>query len=138
MMDRAKLASRGPLLELLPNMGIRCFPHAAIERRFQKVAPVQHGGTLEEMIAGIGHSLLRRLFGFVSVSLFLLMLARLSYDPVGLMSMLRRQLTMPLQDFFRREQLLAVSGAVRRYLSGSRTVDSRFPEMVLDLFAARA
>jgi hypothetical protein len=90
------------------------------------------------MIAGIGHSLMCRLFGFVSVSLFLLMLSRLTYDPVGLMSMLRRQLAMPLQDFFRREQLLAVSGAVRRYLSGSRAVDSRFSEMVLDLFAARA
>jgi hypothetical protein len=34
MMDRAKLASRGPLRELLPDVSIRCFTHAAIERRF--------------------------------------------------------------------------------------------------------
>ena len=94
MMDRAKLASRGPLLELLPNMGIRCFPHAAIERRFQKVAPVQHGGTLEEMIAGIGNGLLRDSVGFVDVALF--MRPRLGHNFVGLMSILCGQIPTPL------------------------------------------
>ncbi len=93
MIDRAELASRGPLLELLPDMGIRRLTHAAIERRFQNVAPVQHGGTLEEMIAGIGDGLLRDSVGFVDVALF--MRPRLGHNFVGLMSILRGQLAVP-------------------------------------------
>ena len=92
MMDRAKLASRGPLLELLPDMGIRRFPHAAIERGFQKFAAVQHGGTLEEMVAGISDGLLRGHCapiqrGFVNVALSTF--TRFGHNPVGLMSILR-------------------------------------------------
>ena len=94
MIDRAKLAARGPLRELLTDVGIRCFTHAAIERRFQKVAPVQHCGTLEEMIAGIGHSLLRDSVGFVNVALA--MLPRLSHNAVGLVSILCGKVPMPL------------------------------------------
>jgi hypothetical protein len=66
------------------------------------------------------------------------MLARLGYDPVGLMPVLCGQLAMPLQYLFRREQFLAVSGAVRRDLRGSRSIDSRLTEMIFDLFAPRA
>jgi hypothetical protein len=105
MIDRAELASRGPLLELLPDVGIRCFTHAAIERSFQKVAPVQHGGTLKEMIAGIRDGLLRGHCapiqrGFVNVALSTL--PRLGHNAVGLMSILRGQIPMPLQYLFRR------------------------------------
>ncbi len=48
MIDGAELSSRGPLLELLSDVGIRCLTHATVERRFQNVAPVQHSGTLEK------------------------------------------------------------------------------------------
>ena len=65
------------------------------------------------------------------------MLARLGHDPVGLMSVLRGQVAMPLQYLFRREQLFTISGAVRRDLRGSRAVDPRLTEMVFDLFPAR-
>jgi hypothetical protein len=65
------------------------------------------------------------------------MLARLGHDPVGLMSVLRVQIAMPLQYLFRREQLFTISGAVRRDLRGSRAVDPRLTEMVFDLFPAR-
>jgi hypothetical protein len=134
--------------------------HPAIECRFQNVAPIFDRRTLKNMITGIGHGLPRRLLRFVrvrsrlflsqrlcfflsfslclSASLSLLILAGLGYDLVGLISMLRRQLAMPLQDFFGREQFLAVSGAVCRDLRSSRAVDPRFTEMVFDLFAARA
>ena len=92
MSDGAELASRGPLLELLPDVGIRCFTHAANESRFQKVSPIQHGGTLKEMIAGIGDGLLRGhgapiQRGFVNV--MLAALPRLGHNAVGLVSVLR-------------------------------------------------
>jgi len=93
MIDRAELASRGSLRELLMDMSIRRLPHAAIERRFQNVAPVQHSGTLEEMIAGIGDGLLRDSVGFVDVALF--MRPGFGHNPVGLVSILRGQLTVP-------------------------------------------
>ena len=93
MIDRSEFAARGPLRELLPDVGIRCFTHAAIERRFQKVAPVQHCGTLEEMIAGIGHSLLRDSVRFVNVALA--MLPSFGHNPVGLVSILCGQLAVP-------------------------------------------
>jgi len=97
--DCAELAPRGPLLKLLPDVGIRCFTHAAIERRFQKLAPIEHGGTLEEMIAGIGHGLLRGdcasiQRGFVNV--MLAALPRLGHNAVGLVSVLRGKVPMPL------------------------------------------
>jgi Helix-turn-helix domain len=82
--DRAKLTPRGPLRELLPDVGIRCFTHAAIESGFQKLAPVQHGGTLKEMVAGISDGLLRDAVGFVDVALF--MRPRFGHNPVGLVS----------------------------------------------------
>jgi hypothetical protein len=86
MIDGAELTPRGPLRELLPDVGIRCFTHAAIKRRLQKLAPVQNGGTLKEMIAGIGHGLLRDAVGFVDVALF--MRPRLGHNFVGLVSVL--------------------------------------------------
>jgi hypothetical protein len=105
MNDCAELAPCGPLSELLLDVGIRCFPHAAIERSFQKLALVQHSGTLEEMIAGIGEGLLRGhgapiQGGFVNVALF--MRPRLGHNPVGLMSILRGQLAVSLQYLSRR------------------------------------
>jgi hypothetical protein len=110
------------------------------------------------MIAGIGHSPLRRLLRFICVRLrlffflrltlsltlylceamSLLILAGLGYDPVGLMSILRGQLAMPLQYFFRGEQLFAIAGAMGRDLGGSRTIDPCLTKMVFDLFAAGA
>src|ERR1700679_729343 len=99
MIDRAELAPRGPLRELLTDMGIRRLTHAAIEGRFQNVAPVQHSGTLDEMIAPIVHSLLRESARFVTVPLA--MLPRFGHNPVGLMSILRGQFAVPLQHLFR-------------------------------------
>src|SRR5208282_166122 len=93
MTDGAELSPRGPLRELVPDVGIRCFSHAAIKRRFQNVAPVQHSGTLEEMIAGIGNGLLRDAVGFVNMALF--MRPCFGHDPVGLVSVLRGQLAVP-------------------------------------------
>jgi hypothetical protein len=93
MIDRAKLAPRSPLLELLPDVGIRRLTHATAERGFQKVAPAQNSGTLEEMIAGIGDGLLRYSVGFINVALA--MLPRFSHNPVGLVSILRGQLAVP-------------------------------------------
>jgi hypothetical protein len=37
MIDRAELATHGPLRELLPDVGIRRLTHATVERRFQNV-----------------------------------------------------------------------------------------------------
>jgi hypothetical protein len=96
-LDGAELARLHPALELLPHLGRRGLPHAAVERRFQNVAPVLDRRSLENMIAGIGHGPLRRLVGFVDVplSLLLSMLPRLRYYLVGLMPVLCGQLPVP-------------------------------------------
>ncbi len=87
-------------------MGIRRLTHAAIERRFQKVAPdPARAETLEQMIAGIGDGLLRGHCapiqrGFVNVTLAAF--PRLGHNAVGLMSILRGQIPMPFQHLSRR------------------------------------
>jgi hypothetical protein len=75
---------------------------------------------------------------FLCQSVCLLILSRLSYDPVGLMSMLCGQLTMPLQYFLGRKEFFTISGAVCSDLRSSRAIEARLTEMVFDLFAARA
>jgi hypothetical protein len=87
-----ELATAYPLLELLTDMGIRRLAYTAVKRRFEKVAPVQHSGTLEKMLTGIGDSLLRNAVRFVNLALF--MRPRFGYNSIGLMSILRGQLSM--------------------------------------------
>ena len=96
VLDGAELARLHSALELPPHLSRCRLPHAAVERRFQNVAPVRDRRPLEHMIAGIGHGPLRRLVGLVDVPLSLLsMLPRLRYDSVGLMPVLRGQLAVP-------------------------------------------
>src|SRR5208282_6122655 len=92
------------------------------------------------MIAGVGHGPLHRLLGRVVVplALFLLVLPRLRYDPVRLMAILRGQFMMPPQNFFRRQQFLAIACVVSGDLSRCRSVDALLPQMIFDLFPARA
>jgi hypothetical protein len=57
--NSTELPSCDPALELLPDMGIRGFSHAARERRFQNRAAVLYSRSLEDMIARPGHGPLR-------------------------------------------------------------------------------
>ena len=66
------------------------------------------------------------------------MLARLCDDAVRLMPVLCGQARGATQDFFLRQQLLAVARVVRGYLCRGRTVDTLFTEMIFDLLSARA
>ncbi len=88
------------------------------------------------MIARPGHGPLR--LHLWLRHLVLPMFARLCDDAVGLMPILRGQLAVPLQDFLRRQQFLAVARMVGRDLRRRGSVDSLLPEMVFDLFPARA
>ena len=64
-------------------------------------ATVFDGGTLEEMIAGVGHGHLRSFAGIVGV--LSLKPSRFSDDPVGLVAVLRCKLAVLAQHFFRRQ-----------------------------------
>src|SRR5580658_1781923 len=134
--DFAKLPGLDPALELVPDLGIGGFSHAAHQCCFKDRATVLHSRSLEDMIARPCHGLLR--LNVCLRHLVLPMLARLGDDAVRLMPVLCGQLAVPLQDFSRRQQFLAVARMVGRDLCRRGSVDPLFPEMVFDLFTSRA
>jgi len=116
--DGNELARLHSALEFLLDLGNGRLSHATTERRFENGAPVFDCGPFKNVIARVRHGPLRCLLRFVAVRLRLffrlplffclcstlplrlLKLARLRHNAVGLMSVLRGQLTMPLQYFF--------------------------------------
>ncbi len=92
--DFAELPGLDPALELLPDLGIGGFSHAAHQRCFKDRAAVLHSRSLEDMIARPCHGLLR--LNLWLRHLVLPMLARLCDDAVRLMPVLCGQLAVPL------------------------------------------
>jgi hypothetical protein len=92
--DFPELPGLDPTLELLPDLGIGGFSHAAHQRYFKDRAAVQHSRSLEDMISRPGHGSL--CLNLWLRHLVLLMLARLRDDAVRLMPVLGSQLAVPL------------------------------------------
>ena len=132
----AEFAGSDPALEFLPDAGIRGFSHAACQRRFEDCAAVLYRRSLKDMIPGPSHgplSLHLRLSG-----LMLPVPSRLCDNAVGLVAILSGQLPVPPQDFLLRQQFLAVARVVRGDLRRRSSIDALLPQMILDLFPARA
>jgi hypothetical protein len=92
--DFAELPGLDPALELLPDLGISSFSHAAHQRCFEDRAAVLHCRSLEDMIARPCHCLLR--LNLRLRRLVLPMLTRLCDNAVRLMPVLCGQLAVPL------------------------------------------
>jgi hypothetical protein len=92
--DFPELPSLDPALELLPDLGIRGFSHAAPERCFKDCAAVLYSRSLEDMIARPGHGPLRLHLRLPQMELT--MFARLGDYEVRLMPVLGGKLAVPL------------------------------------------
>ena len=92
--DFPELPGLDPAFELLSDLGIGGFSHAAHQRCFKDHAAVLHSRSFENMIARPCHGLLR--LNVRLRYLVLPMLARLCDDAVRLMPVLRSQLAVPL------------------------------------------
>ena len=101
MRDFAELPGLDPALELLPDLGIGGFSHAAHQRCFKDRAAVLHSRSLEDMIARPGHGPLRLHLRLPQMELT--MFARLGDYEVRLMPILCGKFAVPLQNFFGRQ-----------------------------------
>jgi len=137
----AELACLHPMLKFMPYVRVGDLAHAAVQRRFVDRSPVLHGFFLEQMIAGVADGLPRSLLRRPGWGLLLgepaCALLCLSHNPVGLVAVLPGQFSMLPLHLFRRQQLLAVAGAMGGDLPGRRAVDPLLPFVILHLLPSR-
>ncbi len=100
MLDSLELAPvLRPTFKLFPHPAGTRLPHAPLQSRLQDRALILDRCPFKDVLAGVGHGLLRDL-GRVDL-LCTLIAERTRHHPIGLVPVLGRQLTMPVQHLGR-------------------------------------